>query len=80
MRTGKAVRTIREKFPPGSLLVNINSGRLFMIGVKRGRSKFWMMSYEPPKRGLEHALTIVENMELAESQVRELPARREVAA
>lgn len=77
---GDAVSRVRAKFPPGTLLVNTTSRRLFMIGVKFGRSHFWLMSYEPPMRGTESALRIVKDFDIAESQVRELPARKDVAA
>ena len=75
-RTRASISRVRSTFPPGTLLRHVANGRTYMIGVKFGIGNFWMLGYEPPKRFREHANSIVSNYELADSQVRELPARR----
>lgn len=76
-RTRANVNLVRTKFPPGSLLRHVdNNLSVYMIGVKFGLSEFWMMRYDPPKRFKMHANEIVANYDLADSQVREMPAPR----
>ena len=73
-KTRHSINRVRSTFPPGTLLRHVANGRTYMIGVKFGIGNFWMLGYEPPKRFLEHAASIVNNYDRADSQVRELAA------
>lgn len=47
-----------SNFPPGTRLFHRKTGRIFVIGARRGLSEFWILATDEPRRGVEPAMTI----------------------
>jgi hypothetical protein len=48
----ESVDHVRRHFPPGCQVRHKETGALFTMGTREGRSSFWLMQHKPQRKGV----------------------------
>ena len=66
VKTEIAVKFVQENMPPGTTIRNVLTRKVYVIGAKYRNTDFWVMSLNPPEKGLLHAQSIKLQFEVVE--------------